>query len=440
MTNSHQNGLSLRLGRLPVRVEWSFFLVAVLLGLALEDPVLIAAWVGVLGGSILVHELGHAVAFHLCGVRSRVVIHAFGGVTIPEGPVASRARRIGVSLAGPLTGLVLLGLPALVLDQRADPTSWVADVAWFLVWVNVAWSLVNLLPVLPLDGGHVADELLTAGFGDRGRVASRVLSIVVAGVLGLWAFRSGLLFAGLLALWLASDSVRWLRDRKSAGAVDTLRAAARSLAAGDPVRARALAARVPSRESHGLGDLAREVEAWAALAAGDEAAATALAEGLGTRATGHLRAALVEADRAEALNLTVDAWLHGAPVPSVAYVDRLEARGLVDEVVDRLLASRADGAGGARARAQELLCRAGRFPAAVRLGEGALALGPDAGVAYNTACALARTGWVDEALARLGEAIDGGAADPTLLDRDPDLAALRGDPRFAALRARLPIS
>jgi tetratricopeptide (TPR) repeat protein len=70
--------------------------------------------------------------------------------------------------------------------------------------------------------------------------------------------------------------------------------------------------------------------------------------------------------------------------------------------------------------------------------EGDLPAPRRANALYNLACAYARTGRLDEALARLEAALAAGFADRALLATDPDLAPLRDDPRFAALLARLP--
>ncbi|HEX4622372.1 MAG TPA: DJ-1/PfpI family protein [Myxococcaceae bacterium] len=56
---------------------------------------------------------------------------------------------------------------------------------------------------------------------------------------------------------------------------------------------------------------------------------------------------------------------------------------------------------------------------------------------YNAACAHARAGDKDAALAALRRTIDGGFSQKAMLDEDDDLASLRGDPRFKALVAKL---
>lgn len=115
----------------------------------LLDGVLTAA---IIFGSILVHELGHATvarAYKLGPVE--IMLHGFGGLArYARAPRPSQG--VWVTLAGPGAGL-LLGLATLplvfVLD--GEPRSY----AIFVVYVNVFWSLFNLLPMFPLDGGHV---------------------------------------------------------------------------------------------------------------------------------------------------------------------------------------------------------------------------------------------------------------------------------------------
>jgi Zn-dependent protease len=314
-------GARFRVLGFDTKVEWAFFVIMPLLGLALGDPLLILAWVAIAGVSILVHELGHAMAFRTFGLDARIVLHGFGGVTYADGELAERWRRVTVSLAGPFTGLLLFGLPALVVLRSADSGTTAADLAWLVVWVNVGWSVLNLLPILPLDGGHVAREALLAAWPSRGEVASRVLSVAVAGGLALLAFSAGAIFLGALAAWLGYDSVRALQGRREEAGLDTLRTAAVALGQGDAARARTLAAGVATgRGGDRLRPLARELEAWAALTVGDEAGARAAVATVPSGGSGHLQALLVETDPAERLNRTADAWLHGGPMPPAVYV------------------------------------------------------------------------------------------------------------------------
>ena len=76
---------------------------------------------------------------------------------------------------GPLTALCLLGIPAYLLhdgDWAREPYERYV-IVHDVMWVNVGWSIVNLLPILPLDGGNIAASLF-------GRRTARFMSMVVA--------------------------------------------------------------------------------------------------------------------------------------------------------------------------------------------------------------------------------------------------------------------
>ena len=444
MLTHHQEapGLQLRLAGVPVRLEWTFLVFTVLIGATLGELTLIVAWVVVVTGSILVHELGHAAAFRVWGVGSRIVLHTMGGVTIPSSSLPTRWSRVAVSLAGPFSGLVVLGLPAVIAERSMDLSAPWDDVVAFAVWVNIGWALINLLPILPLDGGHVAHELIDAGTGGRGEVPARWLSIVVAAAMGLWALTQGFVFGALFSFFFLSDNIRALQGRRETGAVANLRPAADALERGDADAAIGLAGAVleTARDSQAKA-MALDLTAWAHLARRDtEAAAAALARYPDdVEPSGHLRAFLIETVEAERVNATVDAWLAHRYLPAWVYVRCLAEAGLVDMVGDRLLASRADGAERARLAFQHTLFVAGQMDASARFGERLVeAGGTDPIVAYNVACAHSRAGRTDPAVRWLGMAIDQGFTNRELLDGDPDLARVRTDPRFAMIRNRLP--
>ncbi len=66
-----------------------------------------------------------------------------------------------------------------------------------------------------------------------------------------------------------------------------------------------------------------------------------------------------------------------------------------------------------------------------------VALPDDPTAHYNLACSCALTGDPDGAFAALDEAVELGYGDVDLLRTDADLAALRADPRFEPLVARV---
>jgi hypothetical protein len=127
---SGANVASFRLGPIPVRIEFPFFLVAVLLGLNThKDVMLLVAWVVVVFVSILVHELGHAIVGRAFGSETSIVLHGMGGLTFRGGGRYSSATEdILVSLAGSLTQMAILGFPALVVVRSSSITSY----RWYL--------------------------------------------------------------------------------------------------------------------------------------------------------------------------------------------------------------------------------------------------------------------------------------------------------------------
>jgi membrane-associated protease RseP (regulator of RpoE activity) len=184
----------------PVRVEPAFLFIMALMGLNLaeEDWRYVLIWVGVAFVSILVHELGHALTLKAFGQPSEIHLQGFGGVTLSQRRL-TRNRSVAVSLAGSLTALALLWLPARTLngsDWILDQSLWVQNAVLFAAYVNLWWSVANLLPIRPLDGGNVATEL----FGIH---TARRLSLVVAAAGGIWALRHEQTFAGIFALLLA---------------------------------------------------------------------------------------------------------------------------------------------------------------------------------------------------------------------------------------------
>ncbi|MEM1297264.1 MAG: M50 family metallopeptidase, partial [Verrucomicrobiota bacterium] len=98
--------------------------------------------------SILWHEFGHAFAFRKFGGNPRVRLHGFGGDASAEG-FFSKRENIIITLAGPAAGLVVgfAALPVwLLVDLQNEYVRWMVTL---IVFINVIWSVVNLLPIYP---------------------------------------------------------------------------------------------------------------------------------------------------------------------------------------------------------------------------------------------------------------------------------------------------
>ncbi len=196
---------------IPVRVHPLFWVITALLGASAGSLIGVLVWVPAVFLSILIHELGHALAMRRFGQVPQITLHYGGGLTSAEPfwwggrPVSvplTPGQDVLIALAGPGAGFALaaliLGIVAaaggsisatmllgvLPLPAATLPTgSWLADwiVATFL-WINIFWGLINLLPVFPLDGGNIARTLLVRTDPWNGVRKSLRLSVAVGAV------------------------------------------------------------------------------------------------------------------------------------------------------------------------------------------------------------------------------------------------------------------
>jgi Zn-dependent protease len=151
------------LAGVPVKVHWSFWLAAaVFAGLPgaawRHDWPAIPATIVAVFVSLLLHEAGHAFVMKHFNGRPRIALYSLGGLTWCPGHF-TRGPHFLVTLAGPLMGLACYGL--LGLWQPGEGTPRVVASFWATMrTVNLWWSLLNFLPILPLDGGHLWEGLV----------------------------------------------------------------------------------------------------------------------------------------------------------------------------------------------------------------------------------------------------------------------------------------
>lgn len=211
--------LSFRLFGFPVRIEGSFLLVVGLLGytsFAQLDRVL--AFVVIAVVAVLIHELGHAFAARSQGTLGAPTISLIGMAGLTRyrlDDVPTRLQSMFISAAGPAAGVVT-GLAVLALRRAdlVDDTGLVHASFDIALFTTFGWSVFNLLPIVPLDGGHILTDLLPGSPATRHRTAA-VVSIAVAGAIGVWLFvRFELLFGPLILGLIAFSNVSTLRRAK----------------------------------------------------------------------------------------------------------------------------------------------------------------------------------------------------------------------------------
>lgn len=191
--------LNFQLFGFPVRITPFFWGMALLLGCnyPLEGALVFVAAVLV---SVLVHELGHAFVQRAFGGRPSITLYAFGGLASAPGVRDGWWRQVLVSLAGPIAGFFLAGVVWLLLARFGTPNAPLG--AFFLdalLLINIAWGVINLAPIWPLDGGRVARELLTVLMPPAtGIRVSLWVSMLCAAAVG------GVLFYFTRSLWNAA--------------------------------------------------------------------------------------------------------------------------------------------------------------------------------------------------------------------------------------------
>jgi Zn-dependent protease len=174
-----QYDVHFNLGNIAVRVHPLFWVLALMFG-ALNTPQDfqlyegILLWTAAVGSSILVHELGHALAAKAYGWLPRIVLYAMGGLAIYNPTRQTRTSRILIDFAGPGAGFVLGGL-VIAAALLSGHSVMLFDIhigsgprlggrlglfVYFMLLVNFFWGLLNLLPIQPLDGGGIAKALL----------------------------------------------------------------------------------------------------------------------------------------------------------------------------------------------------------------------------------------------------------------------------------------
>ncbi|MDP3850627.1 MAG: site-2 protease family protein [Luteolibacter sp.] len=198
---------------IPVRVHPFFWITLALIGGALganSASAILGVCLFLLAGfiSVLIHELGHALTARKFGAHSEIVLEAFGGYAAYSGVRLTRPQTFAVTAAGPAVQ-ILLGIALwLALPHLPEMSPYGMHFLKTLMWISLVWALLNLLPVLPLDGGRMLDSILGP---ERIRVTLWV-TIIVASLLAIIALKatSSILlpiFLGMFA-WQAWQALR----------------------------------------------------------------------------------------------------------------------------------------------------------------------------------------------------------------------------------------
>ena len=210
--NRTEYDIKWRMFGIPIRVHPMFWFMGVVTGWSwMQDGFeYVAIWIACVFVSVLIHEMGHVFMGRLFGADGSIVLYGFGGLAIGSNALEHRWQRIAVSFAGPLAGFLYLAVLAVgILAFAPEQFDFLMDklqsmlglpvrneflfhkpslteaIIELLVFINLLWGLMNLLPIWPLDGGQISREV-AIGFDRRnGERVALGISGVVAGLIAI---------------------------------------------------------------------------------------------------------------------------------------------------------------------------------------------------------------------------------------------------------------
>jgi Zn-dependent protease len=158
---------------------------------------------------LVFHEYGHIKAMKYFGLKTKGIylIPFVGGLALSDDKINTRWKDIVISIMGPFFGLIL-SIVCLV-------GYWLTDIELLagLAVFNALLNLFNMLPVLPLDGGHV---LKSIAFSINSRVG--IVACALGAMLGVYvSYFFGLALLGfLLAIGSVEIFIEYKRRHLSA--------------------------------------------------------------------------------------------------------------------------------------------------------------------------------------------------------------------------------
>jgi stage IV sporulation protein FB len=210
------------LAGIPVKVSAWFFLI--LLFWLRGDVATGMTWAAAISVSILVHEFGHGFVARHYGLNPSIELHGWGGLCSHERADTDKQEAL-ILIAGPGAGLVL-GALVFIASKMVDPVLLAQSPFWSyfvrsMLYVNIGWSFVNLVPLWPLDGGQLFRlgliRIMSPGPGER-------ITHIVGTVLGLLGCYVGFVvmgsqFMGIIAAFLVWQNVQRINSNSASGAI-----------------------------------------------------------------------------------------------------------------------------------------------------------------------------------------------------------------------------
>jgi Zn-dependent protease len=176
---------------IPVGLNPIFLILVFILSMGMGDVFQMIIFGVCVFISILIHELGHALVAQRYGLRPAIMFHGFGGITV-HSPALNSKQEFKITFAGPAAGLVVGGLFFLIqilfsvlgFDFIWGQFPYLNAFVLNMMWINLVWSIFNLLPCRPMDGGKLMGHILRKFMSEpKAEFTGSVISVILAGLM-----------------------------------------------------------------------------------------------------------------------------------------------------------------------------------------------------------------------------------------------------------------
>lgn len=204
--------MNFRFLNIPIRIEPTFWLFLLFFSGFYREPSIesvIGAIVMII--SLLIHEYGHALTAVYFGANPTVTLEAFGGNAQYNSHGISKFQQFIITLNGPLVESLLIFIPYYLLKSEVFASHYYTQVILYITMrVNILWCLLNLIPIEPLDGGHLLRYLIEEKFGAQGYKISLIIGLISVALIAPYLFFKGITFFSIFLVILAFQSLQKL--------------------------------------------------------------------------------------------------------------------------------------------------------------------------------------------------------------------------------------
>lgn len=202
-------------GKIPISIHPLFWLTAAIIGWLLSGNLTgMVVWIFIIFFSVLIHEFGHALTALCFGKSPKIDLIALGGVTSYATGGLAYWKQFLIVFNGPLFGFFLYVGASLLLLIPMTTHTFIISLITSVKVINFFWTIMNLVPVLPLDGGQLLRIVMEAWLGVKGIRLSFMIGCIIALLIALFFFViQGYLVGALFFLFAFQSFDTWRKAK-----------------------------------------------------------------------------------------------------------------------------------------------------------------------------------------------------------------------------------